>query len=110
MPEVAHHAARKKSRNLRDARPIRRACTRWSLITKRRVAVRTMAKRTTARELMKLLKRHGCTVTSGKGSHVKVRNGVSTSVSIHSGDIPTGTWRKIVKTMEPSLGKGWEDG
>ena len=63
----------------------------------------------TARELLRLLKRLGCTVTPGKGSHMKVQCGTcKTSIPAHAGeDIKLGTLRAIEKHLEPCLGKGW---
>lgn len=63
----------------------------------------------TARELLGVLKRLGCTIEAGKGSHVKVRCGKCTSViPAHKGeDIKKGTLRAIERQLEPCLGKGW---
>lgn len=54
----------------------------------------------------------GYLVRQGKGSHSLYgadRDGVNvqTVVSMHSGDIPTGTLRAIERDLEPVLGKGW---
>lgn len=62
-----------------------------------------------ASDLEKILKRRGCQITPGKGAHVKVMCGkCATILSMHRGDIPNGTFRSIVKALEPCLGKGWE--
>jgi len=29
------------------------------------------------------------------------------TIAVHTGDIPTGTLRKIERDLEPYLGKGW---
>ena len=62
-----------------------------------------------ARELLRLLKRLGCTEVRQKGSHVLVRCGVCAAVvPVHAGeDIKTGTLRAIERQLEPCLGKGW---
>jgi predicted RNA binding protein YcfA (HicA-like mRNA interferase family) len=62
----------------------------------------------TASELMRILKRRGCVVKPGKGSHMKVVCGkCGTVVPMHRGDIPPGTLRSIVRLLEPCLGKDW---
>jgi predicted RNA binding protein YcfA (HicA-like mRNA interferase family) len=61
-----------------------------------------------AKELIRLLKRAGCTMQPGKGDHVKVTCGTcKTVVSMQRGDIPIGTFRAIVRDLEPCLGKDW---
>ncbi len=62
----------------------------------------------TARELLRIVKRRGCTVKPGKGGHMKVQCGrCATVVAVHPGDIPKGTLRGIVSDLEPCLGKDW---
>lgn len=63
----------------------------------------------TGREIIRIIKRRGCEVTPGKGSHRKVKcpGGCATVVSMHTGDIATGTLRDIVKKLEPCLGADW---
>lgn len=63
----------------------------------------------TARELLRILRKHGCTEARQTGSHIVVKCGeCQTVVAVHSGkDIPKGTLRSIERTLEPCLGKGW---
>lgn len=62
-----------------------------------------------ARELLRILRSKGCTVSKGKGSHVKVECGRCRSViPVHQGeDIKPGTLRAIERQLELCLGKGW---
>lgn len=61
-----------------------------------------------AKELLRILKRRGCTDAAAKGSHRKIACGkCATILSMHAGDIPTGTLRSIVKDLEPCLGPDW---
>lgn len=63
----------------------------------------------TARELLKILRSHGCVEIQAKGSHVKVKCGeCQTVVPVHAGeDIGPGLLRAIERQLEPCLGKGW---
>jgi predicted RNA binding protein YcfA (HicA-like mRNA interferase family) len=62
----------------------------------------------TSRELLKLLRRAGCTQVRQTGSHLIVRCGsCQTVVAMHPGDISNGTLRAIEKQLEPCLGEGW---
>ena len=62
----------------------------------------------TARELRRVLKRRGCDEVRQVGSHLSIRCGECvTTIAVHTGDIPTGTLRKIERDLEPCLGKGW---
>jgi predicted RNA binding protein YcfA (HicA-like mRNA interferase family) len=65
----------------------------------------------TSRELVKLLESKGCVfVRSGKGSHQLWRcpGGCRPVVlTMHPGDIASGTLRAIFKQLEPCLGKEW---
>jgi predicted RNA binding protein YcfA (HicA-like mRNA interferase family) len=62
-----------------------------------------------ARNLLRILRGHGCVEIRQKGSHVTVRCGkCQTIVAVHQGeDIKTGTLRAIERHLEPCLGKGW---
>jgi predicted RNA binding protein YcfA (HicA-like mRNA interferase family) len=54
------------------------------------------------RRLRRLATRRGWPIdeASGKGAHRKVRlNGRRTVVPMHNGDIPTGTYRQILKDL-----------
>jgi predicted RNA binding protein YcfA (HicA-like mRNA interferase family) len=62
----------------------------------------------TARQLRQLLRRRGCVEVRHVGSHLTIRRGECvTTIAVHSGDIPTGTLRKIERDLEPCLEKGW---
>lgn len=62
----------------------------------------------TADELMRIVRRRGCEVLPGKGSHRKVRCGkCATIVAMHKGEIPIGTLRSMIRALEPCLGKDW---
>lgn len=63
----------------------------------------------TARELLRILRSHGCLEIRQKGSHIRVRCGkCSTTVPNHKGeDVGTGLLAKIERDLEPCLGKGW---
>jgi predicted RNA binding protein YcfA (HicA-like mRNA interferase family) len=63
----------------------------------------------TARELLKILRAHGCVAVRQKGSHLRVECGnCAVTVPVHKGeDIKTGTLRAIERALEPCLGKGW---
>lgn len=55
-----------------------------------------------------MLARRGCVELRQSGSHVTIRCGdCLTTIAVHSGDIPTGTPRKIERDLEPCLEKGW---
>ena len=61
-------------------------------------------------EIIRIAKRHGCEVTTGKGSHRKVKcpGGCATVVPVHKGeDLRKGTLHAIVKALEPCLGENW---
>lgn len=65
-----------------------------------------------AREIEKIIRKHGGEHIRTVGSHKRYRvtaNGVtvSTAVAQHPGDIPAGTLRKIDQDLAPALGKGW---
>ncbi|WP_428393370.1 type II toxin-antitoxin system HicA family toxin [Lichenicoccus sp.] len=55
--------------------------------------------------LVRLRRRASCLAldheeTAGKGSHVKVRHdGARTVVPLHRGDLPTGTYRAILRQL-----------
>ncbi len=64
----------------------------------------------TSRELVKLLRSKGCSfLRHAKGSHDiwACPDGCEVSIPMHARDIPTGTLRSIMKTLEPCLGKDW---
>lgn len=62
----------------------------------------------TARALRKALRGLGCVEVRQAGSHLTVRCGEClTTIAVHGGDIPTGTLHKIIRDLEPCLGKGW---
>jgi predicted RNA binding protein YcfA (HicA-like mRNA interferase family) len=62
----------------------------------------------TPKELVRLLRRAGCTEVRQSGSHVIVRCwSCQTVVAMHPGDISKGTLKAIEKQLEPCLGKGW---
>jgi predicted RNA binding protein YcfA (HicA-like mRNA interferase family) len=59
-----------------------------------------------ASELLRRLKRRASRFgieheeTSGKGSHLKLRHGDErTVIPMHSGDLPTGTYRSILRQL-----------
>jgi predicted RNA binding protein YcfA (HicA-like mRNA interferase family) len=62
-----------------------------------------------ARELLRILKKRGCSEARQVGSHIIVKCGeCQTVVAVHAGkDIPKGTLRAIERNLEPCLGKGW---
>lgn len=69
-----------------------------------------------AKEVVRAIERHGGWLVSQRGSHAKYRaeftadgtkQVVQTIVAMHSGDVPTGTLRKIESDLEPALGEGW---
>lgn len=64
-----------------------------------------------ARELLKVLKSHGCIEVRQSGSHITVQCGqCKTTVAYHAAkDIPKGTLRAIERDLMPCLGKGWLD-
>jgi len=60
------------------------------------------------RDLRGLLRRSGCLEVRQSGSHLIVRCGTcQTVVPIHSGDIPVGTLKSIVRDLTPCIGKDW---
>jgi predicted RNA binding protein YcfA (HicA-like mRNA interferase family) len=63
----------------------------------------------TARKLLQLLKRLGCSEIRQRGSHLIVRCGkCQSTVPVHQGeDIGRGLLRSIERDLEPCLGKGW---
>jgi predicted RNA binding protein YcfA (HicA-like mRNA interferase family) len=62
----------------------------------------------TVRELRRILRRQGCVEVRQVGSHLTVRCGEClTTLAVHTGDLPTGTLRKIERDLEACLGKGW---
>jgi predicted RNA binding protein YcfA (HicA-like mRNA interferase family) len=64
----------------------------------------------TSRDLVKLLRSKGCSfLRQAKGSHEiwACPGGCTVSIPMHTGDIPNGTLRGIMKTLEPCLGKDW---
>ena len=69
---------------------------------------RTSLSWVTARDLRKVLKGRGCVEFRQVGSHLTVRcSECLATIAVHTGDIPTGTLRKIERDLEPCLGKGW---
>ena len=62
-----------------------------------------------ANELLRLLRKLGCSEVRQKGSHVRVEYGrCATTVPVHQGeDLGAGLLRKIERDLEPCLGKGW---
>jgi predicted RNA binding protein YcfA (HicA-like mRNA interferase family) len=63
----------------------------------------------TTKELRSLLKSLGCIELRQKGSHLRIRCGKCfATLVVHSGEtIGKGLLRKIVRDLEPCLGKGW---
>jgi len=63
----------------------------------------------TGKDLLRLLKEKGCTITPGKGSHFRVDCGrCVTTVAVHAGEtLPAGTLSRIKRDLTPCLGKGW---
>jgi predicted RNA binding protein YcfA (HicA-like mRNA interferase family) len=65
----------------------------------------------TGKDLLRILKKHGCRVVRRKGSHVRVDSPDArchTTVPVHAGeDLGAGLLRQIERDMEPCLGKGW---
>jgi len=60
------------------------------------------------RDLRGLLRQSGCLEVRQSGSHLIVRCGTcQTVVPIHSGDIPVGTLKSIVRDLTPCIGKDW---
>ncbi len=55
-----------------------------------------------AREILARLKKAGFEVKRQSGSHVVLRhpNGRQTYVAMHPGDVPTGTFKKILKQAD----------
>lgn len=62
-----------------------------------------------ANELLKLLRKLGCSEVRQKGSHIRVQCGKCFStVPVHSGEeLGKGLLRAIERELEPCLGKGW---
>ena len=63
----------------------------------------------TARQLLWILRRHGCVEVRRRGSHVIVHcGGCRTVVPVHAGEDPgVGLIRAIERQLETCLGKGW---
>jgi predicted RNA binding protein YcfA (HicA-like mRNA interferase family) len=63
----------------------------------------------TAKDLLRLLRSHGCTEKRQRGSHLRVECGKCvTTVPVHAGeDIGPGLLRRIERDLEACLGKGW---
>jgi predicted RNA binding protein YcfA (HicA-like mRNA interferase family) len=64
----------------------------------------------TANEVIRILRRAGCSERQGKGSHIifwSPTRHCTTVVSNHRGDVPKGTLKAIEADMEHCLGKGW---
>ncbi|MBX9724430.1 MAG: type II toxin-antitoxin system HicA family toxin [Candidatus Obscuribacterales bacterium] len=62
-----------------------------------------------ARELLKILKDHGCVQVRQKGSHIRIQcRNCSTTVPYHPGeDLGRGLLKQIEKDLAPCLGQGW---
>ena len=62
-----------------------------------------------ARELLKILRSHGCVQVRRNATHIIVQCGnCITSVVEHKGEeIGKGLLRSIERDLEPCLGKGW---
>jgi predicted RNA binding protein YcfA (HicA-like mRNA interferase family) len=62
-----------------------------------------------ARELLKILKDHGCVQVRQKGSHIRIQcQSCSTTVPNHPGeDLGIGLLKQIEKDLAPCLGQGW---
>jgi len=61
-----------------------------------------------ARDLRAVLVRRGCTEERRSGSHLIVRYAACrTVVPVHTGDIPIGPLRSIVRDLTPCLGSDW---
>ena len=62
-----------------------------------------------ARDLLRILGKHGCEQVRQKGSHLVVRCGdCQTVVPVHRGqDIPRGTLASIERDLAPCLGERW---
>lgn len=62
-----------------------------------------------ARELLRILKDHGCVEVRRNATHIVVRCGnCTTTVVDHKGeDIGKGLLRRNERDLEPCLGKGW---
>ncbi|HEV2890528.1 MAG TPA: type II toxin-antitoxin system HicA family toxin [Frankiaceae bacterium] len=65
-----------------------------------------------AREVCRRIERHGGVLVRSTGSHrtyVLPYGGgrLMTRVSVHPGDIPTGTLHQIQRDLAPALGRGW---
>ena len=61
-------------------------------------------------ELLRIVRRLGCTVLRQKGSHVRVQccEDCFTTIPVHAGeDLGKGLLRAIERDLEPCLGKGW---
>lgn len=62
----------------------------------------------TAKQIAKVLKKHGAECVRQKGSHATwVAGNCKATVAMHNGDVPKGTVAAIVKAFEPEFGKGW---
>ena len=60
------------------------------------------------KELLKILRQHGCEEVRQVGSYLIGRYGNSTAVLvIHGKEVAPGTLRNIRETLESCLGKGW---
>ena len=70
-----------------------------------------------AREVISAIEKSGGHLIRQVGSHRRyeaayvredgTEGRVATAVSMHSGDVPTGTLRKIERDLEPAFGEGW---
>jgi predicted RNA binding protein YcfA (HicA-like mRNA interferase family) len=64
----------------------------------------------TGRDVLRRVERLSCEQLRQRGSHVIVRcpGGCQTVIPIHRGqDLPIGTLRSIVRTLQPCLGEEW---
>ena len=66
----------------------------------------------TSRELLKILRAHGCVEVRQKGSHLRVKCGnCTTIVPVHKGeDIGSGLLHAIERQLAPCLGERWLKG
>ncbi len=63
----------------------------------------------TGKDLLRVLRKHGCVELRQKGSHVMVQcGGCQTVVPVHAGeDLGPGLLRAIERDLEPCLGTAW---
>jgi predicted RNA binding protein YcfA (HicA-like mRNA interferase family) len=60
------------------------------------------------KELLTILRQHGCEEVRQEGSHLIVQCGKCTAVLvIHGKEVAPGTLPNIRDTLEPCVGKGW---